>query len=82
MIEWTDGKQLLPSYVFLPAYCYYFPPDAEIKNLQMQAERLNSHFYILRKKSQTYKLLASSIVKEEPVDPKKGMVFIEVATNK
>ena len=50
MIEWTDGKQILPAYVFLPAYCYYFPPDAEIKNLQIQADRLNSHFYILRKK--------------------------------
>lgn len=82
MIEWTEGKQLLPAYVFLPAYCYYFPPDADVNNLQMQAEKLNTHFYILRKKSLVYKSLAPSIIKEEPVDPKKGMVLIEVATNK
>jgi len=81
MIEWSGGKQLLPAYVFEPAYCYFFPLDASINDLQQQAKRLNTDFYIVNRNGSVYRSLRASISKEEAIDSKKQLVLIQVARN-
>ena len=81
MIEWSGGKQLLPAYVFNPAYCYYFPLDANISELQEQAKRLNTDFYIVNKNGSVYKSMLPFINKEEAIDSKKQLVLIQLSRN-
>lgn len=77
MIQWVETRKLLRSYAFLPNYCFFFPSDADMNEVQGQAGRLHTRFFLVKKDGAPYSYLKKFIRSEEPVGAK-NLVLLEL----
>jgi hypothetical protein len=78
MVMWADGKQLLPSYAWLPNYCYYYPPDAEAAQLINISKKLNTDLFLLKKPGKVYTALQPFIQEETVIHHAVKTVLVRI----
>ncbi|MGZ5247582.1 MAG: hypothetical protein ACXWV5_11135 [Flavitalea sp.] len=78
MVMWTDGKQLLPSYAWLPDPVYYFPADAKFPELKKVADKLDTDLYLVKKPGTFYNQVQPQIVEEIPMQHHPKTVLLRI----
>ncbi len=78
MVMWADGKQLLPSYAWLPNYCYYYPTDANANSLINISKKLNTDLFLLKKPGKIYSELQPFIQEETVIQHAVKTVLVRI----
>lgn len=78
MVMWTDGKQLLPSYAWLPDPVYYFPADAKFPELKKISDKLDTDLYLMKKPGTFYNQVQQQIIEEIPITNQPNTVLLRI----
>jgi hypothetical protein len=78
MVMWTDGKQLLPSYAWLPDPVYYFPADANFSELKKVSDKLDTDLYLVKKPGSFYSQLQPQVLEEIPIASQPKTVLLRI----
>ena len=78
MVMWTDGKQLLPSYAWLPDPVYYFPADANFTELKKVSDKLGTDLYLVKKPGTFYNQVQPQVIEEIPIKNQPKTVLLRI----
>lgn len=82
LVEFGSGKSFFISYIMMPAYCYYFPEDAEPSSLLNIAATLQTNKILARKNSSLYRFFKKMAVEEIDMDGEKHYVLLTIDSNR
>lgn len=82
LVEFGSGKSFFISYVMMPAYCYYFPTDAEPSSLLETANVLHTNKVMIKRNSALYGFFKERAVEENSIQGEKQYVLLTINTNR